>query len=68
MCVCVCVCVFWMLSFCPCTIIQRSAECVAEKHSSAKKYISVTVGPVWVENGEQVGDGGGGYDWQVTPP
>ncbi|PNW86137.1 hypothetical protein CHLRE_02g074700v5 [Chlamydomonas reinhardtii] len=29
-------------------------ECVAEKHSSAKKYISVTVGPVWVENGEQI--------------
>ncbi|KAG2435001.1 hypothetical protein HYH02_011999 [Chlamydomonas schloesseri] len=29
-------------------------ECVAEKHSSARKYISVTVGPVWVENGDQI--------------
>ncbi|GLC41364.1 hypothetical protein PLESTB_001019900 [Pleodorina starrii] len=29
-------------------------ECVSERHSSARNYISVTVGPVWVENGDQI--------------
>lgn len=29
-------------------------ECVSERHSSQRKYISVTVGPVWIQNGDQV--------------
>ncbi|EFJ46969.1 hypothetical protein VOLCADRAFT_105282 [Volvox carteri f. nagariensis] len=30
-------------------------ECISERHSSGRNYISVTVGPVWVENGDQAG-------------
>lgn len=30
-------------------------ECVAQRASSGGKYLSVTVGPVWLENGDQVG-------------
>ncbi|GFR48457.1 hypothetical protein Agub_g10360 [Astrephomene gubernaculifera] len=30
------------------------AECVSERHSSGRNYISVTVGPVWVESGDQI--------------
>ena len=33
---------------------QVHYECIAEKHSSKGAYISVTIGPVWVENGDQV--------------
>jgi len=29
-------------------------ECVAERHSSQGKYVSATVGPVWVMNSDQV--------------
>lgn len=29
-------------------------ECVSERHSSQRKYISVTVGPVWIQNGDQI--------------
>jgi putative lipoic acid-binding regulatory protein len=29
-------------------------ECVAVRRSSGGKYTSVTVGPVWVERGDQV--------------
>ncbi|MEW5304948.1 MAG: hypothetical protein WDW38_010722 [Sanguina aurantia] len=29
-------------------------ECVAERYSSGAKYISVTVGPVWLTDGDQV--------------
>lgn len=29
-------------------------ECISERHSSQKSYLSVTIGPVWVENGNQV--------------
>lgn len=30
-------------------------ECVSQRPSSGGKYISVRIGPVWVENAEQVG-------------
>lgn len=29
-------------------------ECISERHSSQKSYLSVTIGPVWVENGDQI--------------
>ncbi|KAG2499611.1 hypothetical protein HYH03_002550 [Edaphochlamys debaryana] len=29
-------------------------ECISERHSSQKKYISVTIGPVWVESTDQI--------------
>lgn len=32
-------------------------ECVSERSSSAGSYISVTVGPVWVQDADQVGVG-----------
>jgi len=30
-------------------------ECVSERPSSGGKYVSVRIGPVWVENADQVG-------------
>lgn len=30
-------------------------ECVSERPSSGGKYVSVRIGPVWVESGDQVG-------------
>ena len=30
-------------------------ECVSQRSSSNGKYLSVTVGPVWVQNADQVG-------------
>lgn len=33
---------------------QVHYECIAEKHSSKGAYISVTIGPVWVENSDQI--------------
>lgn len=31
-------------------------ECVSERPSSGGKYLSVRIGPVWVENADQVGE------------
>jgi hypothetical protein len=34
-------------------------ECVSERPSSGGKYVSVRIGPVWVETADQVRPGGG---------